>query len=103
MHHIPVLPPGRRSNWDGGRRHDEPPVIPPGDGRAASAFPACLSQARRMAGGIAVRYILLDTTHVTEIPQMKFGIHNPSWLFGPDPAEIFEATKAKALWAEEHG
>ena len=34
---------------------------------------------------------------------MKFGIHNPSWLFGPDPAEIFEAVKAKALWAESRG
>ena len=34
---------------------------------------------------------------------MKFGVHNPSWLFGPDPAEIFEAVKAKALWAENHG
>jgi F420-dependent oxidoreductase-like protein len=34
---------------------------------------------------------------------MKFGIHNPSWLFHPDPAEIFEAVKAKALWVENHG
>lgn len=34
---------------------------------------------------------------------MKFGIHNSSWLFGPDPAEIFEAVKQKALWAEDHG
>jgi F420-dependent oxidoreductase-like protein len=34
---------------------------------------------------------------------MKFGIHNPSWLFSPDPAEIFDAVKAKALWAEDHG
>jgi F420-dependent oxidoreductase-like protein len=34
---------------------------------------------------------------------MKFGIHNPSWLFGPDPAEIFQAVKSKALWAESHG
>jgi len=34
---------------------------------------------------------------------MKFGIHNPSWLFGPDPAEAFEAVKAKAQWAENHG
>ena len=34
---------------------------------------------------------------------MKFGIHNPSWLFGPDPAEIFEGVKTKALWAESHG
>ena len=34
---------------------------------------------------------------------MKFGIHNPSWLFGPDPGEIFEAVKGKALWAENHG
>ena len=34
---------------------------------------------------------------------MKFGIHNPSWLFGPDPAEIFESVKAKAQWAEDRG
>jgi F420-dependent oxidoreductase-like protein len=34
---------------------------------------------------------------------MKFGIHNPSWLFGRDAAETFEAVKAKALWAEDHG
>jgi F420-dependent oxidoreductase-like protein len=34
---------------------------------------------------------------------MKFGIHNPSWFYGPDPAEAFEAVKAKAQWAENHG
>jgi F420-dependent oxidoreductase-like protein len=34
---------------------------------------------------------------------MKFGIHNPSWLFGSDPAEIFEGVSAKARWAEDHG
>jgi len=34
---------------------------------------------------------------------MKFGIHNPSWLFGSDPAGIFDAVKAKAQWAENHG
>src|SRR5882757_6025229 len=34
---------------------------------------------------------------------MKFGIHNPSWVYGPDPAEAFEAVKAKAQWAEHHG
>jgi len=34
---------------------------------------------------------------------MKFGIHNPSWVFGPDPAEAFEAVKAKAQWAENQG
>jgi hypothetical protein len=34
---------------------------------------------------------------------MKFGIHNSSWLDGPDPAEAFEAVKAKAQWAEDHG
>jgi F420-dependent oxidoreductase-like protein len=34
---------------------------------------------------------------------MKFGIHNPSWVFGPDPAEAFEGVKAKAQWAESHG
>jgi F420-dependent oxidoreductase-like protein len=34
---------------------------------------------------------------------MKFGIHNPSWLFGTEPTGIFDAVKAKARWAEEHG
>ena len=34
---------------------------------------------------------------------MKFGIHNPSWQFGTDPAGIFEAGAAKARWAEDHG
>jgi F420-dependent oxidoreductase-like protein len=34
---------------------------------------------------------------------MKFGIHNPSWLFGTDPDGIFDAVKAKAQWAENHG
>jgi F420-dependent oxidoreductase-like protein len=34
---------------------------------------------------------------------MKFGIHNPSWLFGTEPAGIFDAVKAKAQWAESHG
>jgi len=34
---------------------------------------------------------------------MKFGIHNPSWLFGNDPHEVFEGVKKKAQWAETHG
>jgi F420-dependent oxidoreductase-like protein len=34
---------------------------------------------------------------------MHFGIHNPSWLFGSDPHEIFEGVKQKALWAETKG
>jgi F420-dependent oxidoreductase-like protein len=34
---------------------------------------------------------------------MKFGIHQSSWLDTPDPAEAFEAVKAKAQWAETHG
>jgi F420-dependent oxidoreductase-like protein len=34
---------------------------------------------------------------------MKFGLHNSSWLNGPDPAEAFETVKAKARWAENHG
>ena len=34
---------------------------------------------------------------------MKFGVHNPSWVYGPDPAKAFEAVKAKAQWAENHG
>ena len=25
---------------------------------------------------------------------MKFGVHNPPWLFGPDQAEAFEDVKA---------
>ena len=37
---------------------------------------------------------------------MKFGIHNSSWVDSPDPSEAFEAfeaAKAKAQWAEDHG
>jgi hypothetical protein len=34
---------------------------------------------------------------------MKFGVHNPSWLDAPDPADAFEAVKTKAQWAEAHG
>ena len=34
---------------------------------------------------------------------MKFGIHNPSWLFGSDPTKLFAGVAAKARWAEEHG
>ena len=34
---------------------------------------------------------------------MKFGIHSASWRDTADPAEAFEAVKAKAQWAEDHG
>jgi alkanesulfonate monooxygenase SsuD/methylene tetrahydromethanopterin reductase-like flavin-dependent oxidoreductase (luciferase family) len=34
---------------------------------------------------------------------MRFSIHNSYWMFGPDPTEAFEAVKAKAQWAENHG
>jgi F420-dependent oxidoreductase-like protein len=34
---------------------------------------------------------------------MKFGIHHPGWVDGHDPGEAFEAVKAKAQWAENHG
>ena len=34
---------------------------------------------------------------------MKFGVHNPSWVYGPDPAEAFDGIKAKAQWAENNG
>jgi F420-dependent oxidoreductase-like protein len=34
---------------------------------------------------------------------VRFGIHYSSWLDSPDPAEAFEAVKAKAQWAEDHG
>jgi F420-dependent oxidoreductase-like protein len=33
---------------------------------------------------------------------MKFGIHNPSWIFGGEP-DAFDGVKAKALWAETLG
>jgi F420-dependent oxidoreductase-like protein len=34
---------------------------------------------------------------------MRFGIHNPSWLYGSDPYQMFEELKRKAQWAEQHG
>jgi F420-dependent oxidoreductase-like protein len=34
---------------------------------------------------------------------MKFGIHNPSWLYSPDPYEMFEGIKQKAARAEAQG
>ncbi len=34
---------------------------------------------------------------------MKFGIHNSAWDDTPDPAEVFEAVKTRARWAEDHG
>lgn len=34
---------------------------------------------------------------------MKFGIHNPSWVFGSGPDEIFERVKDKAQRAEAQG
>jgi F420-dependent oxidoreductase-like protein len=34
---------------------------------------------------------------------MRFGIHNPSWLYGADPYQMFEELKRKARWAEQHG
>jgi F420-dependent oxidoreductase-like protein len=34
---------------------------------------------------------------------MQFGLHNPSWLFGADPADIFPGVTARALWAEQQG
>ena len=34
---------------------------------------------------------------------MQFGIHNPSFVFGPDPANLFDGLKTKAQWAEAHG
>jgi len=34
---------------------------------------------------------------------MRFGIHNPSWVYGSNPTEAFEGIKAKAQWAENNG
>jgi len=34
---------------------------------------------------------------------MKFGIHNPSWLFPGEKADIFAGVTAKAQWAENNG
>jgi hypothetical protein len=32
---------------------------------------------------------------------MKFGIHNPSWVYGSDPADAFEAVKAEGAMDED--
>src|SRR5438270_13516228 len=34
---------------------------------------------------------------------MEFGIHNPSWIFGPDTYGMFDALKSKAQRAEDQG
>jgi hypothetical protein len=34
---------------------------------------------------------------------MKFGLNNPSFVFGPDPAGAFEAVQTKAQWVETNG
>jgi F420-dependent oxidoreductase-like protein len=34
---------------------------------------------------------------------MKFGIHNPSWLYTADPHDMFDGVKQKAQWAEQKG
>ena len=34
---------------------------------------------------------------------MKFGVHSSSWFASPDPRQGFEAVKAVAQWAEDHG
>src|SRR5262245_34518958 len=34
---------------------------------------------------------------------MKFGLHSSSWFDSPDPGRGFEAVKAVAQWAENHG
>lgn len=34
---------------------------------------------------------------------MKFGIHSSTWFDRPDAADGFEAVKAVARWAEDHG
>jgi hypothetical protein len=30
---------------------------------------------------------------------MQFGVHNPSWVYGPDPSKAFERLKA-SLFAQ---
>src|ERR1700731_3269793 len=56
----------------------------PPDGGPAGAAPAAGFGLGRM-GGISGNY----------------GIDNPSLVYGPGPAEAFEAVKAKAQWAED--
>ena len=34
---------------------------------------------------------------------MKFGVHNPSWVYGPGSGNAFQGIKTKAQWAEDHG
>ncbi len=56
-------------------------------------------QPRELARPLTFQYCV--TTD--ESKAMKFGLHHSSWLESPDPAEAYEAVKAKAQWAEEHG
>ncbi len=34
---------------------------------------------------------------------MKFGIHNPSWIYDGPPTDLFKGLAAKAQWAEANG
>src|ERR1700754_2111326 len=34
---------------------------------------------------------------------MQFGIHNPSWIFGPDQSAMFNGVESKAQRAEQNG
>src|SRR5215469_8526691 len=60
-------------------------------------------EARRCPSALAQRRSYNAVQAEQRPTAMKFGIHNSSWLDSPDPAEAFEAVKAKARWAENCG
>jgi len=77
-------------------------------GETACGTPASRKEVISPAGGFTFNWPSgregdVGASVETRETLMKFGIHNPSWFYGPDPAEAFEAVKAKAQRAENHG
>ena len=106
-------PPQRDSAAE--ERRFEPSVpLPRAAGQAVDCGGSRVTQANRRAssagGGAAGRNEARTDSPKAKIKSsgnepiaMKFGIHHSSWLDRPDPAEAFEAVKAKARWAEDQG
>src|SRR5262245_33359977 len=73
---------------------------PPGTASRRAHLPKATTAAASISTGPRSRSPRAISTEATA---MKFGLHQSSWLDTPDPAEAFEAVKAKAQWAEAHG
>ena len=74
------------------------------NGQAAAAMLEAATGLDQQAG-VLRREVdgFLRTVRPARRPSMKFGIHNPSWVFGDDPAEAFEGVKQRIQWAENNG